>query len=245
MQQWNPRWILGFATCRSLESKSLLKATLPVFYYGNAAKRIWKLWVLFLRVLFPVRVHVLCSPIQVSALRFIGMHIGHTYKAHSSSPSSSSSSSLNMSSACVKFLSSAKKSSLLSSLSSFDPKPWIISFGKFISQYLSPLHLINSFFPARSSILSVLGDAITVGHLTISDSQGTHYYGNYQQDCIDLHIQVINDSFWFRILLWAIVFPVGLTPSYILSINIVLVTSAVIISVDNFKHSPHWPPLML
>ena len=113
---------------------------------------------LFLRVLFPVRVHVLCSPIQVSAPRFIGIEICHTYKAQPSSPSSSSSSSLNMSSAplaCVKFLSSAKKSSLLSSLSSLDPKSWIISFGKFISQYLSYLHLINSFQPDLQYYLSL------------------------------------------------------------------------------------------
>lgn len=54
---------------------------------------------------------------------------------------------------------------------------------------------------ARSSILSVLENAITVGHLTISDSQGSHYYGRYQKGCNDVHLTVINDNFWFRILL--------------------------------------------
>ncbi|KAF8803927.1 cyclopropane-fatty-acyl-phospholipid synthase [Phlegmacium glaucopus] len=79
---------------------------------------------------------------------------------------------------CLQF----SKSSSLLSLYPFTPKSWLISF-------------------ARSSILSVLEDAITIGHLTISDSQGTHYYGRYQKACNDVHIQVINDNFWFRILL--------------------------------------------
>lgn len=54
---------------------------------------------------------------------------------------------------------------------------------------------------ARSSILTVLTDAIVVGHLTISDSEGTYYYGNYQKGCNDVHIKIINDNFWLRILL--------------------------------------------
>ena len=55
--------------------------------------------------------------------------------------------------------------------------------------------------PARSSILSVLDDAITVGHLTISDSEGTQYYGKYHKGCNDVHLRVVNDNFWMRILL--------------------------------------------
>ena len=121
--------------------------------------------------------------------------------------------SLNMSSSaspCVQIPSSARNSSLLS-LSSINPKTWIISFGKFILLFsLSiPLYLSSS---ARSSLLSVLGDAIAVGHLTISDSEGTHYYGKYKKDCNDVHLQVINDNFWFRILLWAILSFVSHTP---------------------------------
>lgn len=54
---------------------------------------------------------------------------------------------------------------------------------------------------ARTSILTVLGDAITVGHLTISDSEGTHYYGKYQKGCNDVHLNIVNDNFWLRILL--------------------------------------------
>lgn len=54
---------------------------------------------------------------------------------------------------------------------------------------------------ARSSILSVLDDAITHGHLTISDSEGTRYYGKYQKGCNDVHLKVVNDNFWLRIML--------------------------------------------
>ncbi|CAA7259579.1 unnamed protein product [Cyclocybe aegerita] len=87
--------------------------------------------------------------------------------------------------ACLQFPSSSKRalqSSSLFSLSTISPKSWIVSF-------------------ARSSILSVLEDAISVGHLTISDSEGTHYYGKYQKGCNDVHLNIVNDNFWFRILL--------------------------------------------
>ncbi|KAF8898158.1 cyclopropane-fatty-acyl-phospholipid synthase [Gymnopilus junonius] len=86
---------------------------------------------------------------------------------------------------CVQFPSPSKtalKSSSLLSLSTFSPRLWAVSF-------------------ARSSILSVLENAITVGHLTISDSEGTLYYGNYRKGCNDVHLKITNDNFWFRILL--------------------------------------------
>jgi len=54
---------------------------------------------------------------------------------------------------------------------------------------------------ARNSIVAVLDDAINVGHLTISDSEGTYYYGNYQKGCNDVHIKITNGNFWLRILL--------------------------------------------
>jgi len=61
----------------------------------------------------------------------------------------------------------------------------------------------NLTFPtlARGSIVTVLDDAINVGHLTISDSEGTYYYGNYQKGCNDVHIKITNGNFWLRILL--------------------------------------------
>lgn len=69
----------------------------------------------------------------------------------------------------------------------------------FSSSILSPRAWATSF--ARSSILSVLDDAIVSGHLTISDAQGTHYYGKFQKGCNDVHLKVINENFWLRILL--------------------------------------------
>ncbi|KAJ7477247.1 cyclopropane-fatty-acyl-phospholipid synthase [Mycena galericulata] len=54
---------------------------------------------------------------------------------------------------------------------------------------------------ARTSILAVLGDAITVGHLTIADIDGTHYYGHYRKGCNDVHLKVVNDNFWLRLML--------------------------------------------
>ncbi|KIJ91371.1 hypothetical protein K443DRAFT_14454 [Laccaria amethystina LaAM-08-1] len=68
------------------------------------------------------------------------------------------------------------------SLHTLSPRSWAVSF-------------------ARTSILAVLDNAITIGHLTISDSEGTHYYGKYQKGCNDVHLNVINDTFWLRILL--------------------------------------------
>ncbi|KAJ7929079.1 cyclopropane-fatty-acyl-phospholipid synthase [Mycena leptocephala] len=71
-------------------------------------------------------------------------------------------------------------SSLLSL--SFRPHSWLCTF-------------------ARTSILSVLGDAITVGHLTINDASGVHYYGHYAKGCNDVHITVVNENFWLRLML--------------------------------------------
>ncbi|KAJ2918237.1 hypothetical protein MD484_g2159, partial [Candolleomyces efflorescens] len=83
---------------------------------------------------------------------------------------------------CVQFPSTSKALQSSSLLSAFSPRSWVTSF-------------------ARNSILSVLDDAITVGHLTISDSEGTHYYGKFQKGCNDVHMQVVSDDFWMRILL--------------------------------------------
>ncbi|RDB15514.1 Tuberculostearic acid methyltransferase UfaA1 [Hypsizygus marmoreus] len=84
---------------------------------------------------------------------------------------------------CVPFATPSKALQSSSfSLSHLSPRSWVISF-------------------ARNSILSVLNDAITVGHLTISDSEGTHYYGKYQKGCNDVHLKIANDNFWLRILL--------------------------------------------
>ncbi|KIJ91468.1 hypothetical protein K443DRAFT_482913 [Laccaria amethystina LaAM-08-1] len=89
-----------------------------------------------------------------------------------------------MSSSCINFPASPSvlKTASRFSLHTLSPRSWAVSF-------------------ARMSILAVLENAITVGHLTISDSEGTHYYGTYQKGCNDVHLNVINDTFWLRILM--------------------------------------------
>lgn len=86
------------------------------------------------------------------------------------------------------------------SVSSLSPRSWINGFGLW---FFLICHNITdlAYNAARSSILSVLDGAITIGHLTISDSEGTHYYGNYHKGCNDVHLRVVNDNFWFRMLL--------------------------------------------
>lgn len=59
---------------------------------------------------------------------------------------------------------------------------------------------------ARSSILSVLDNAIVIGQLSISDSEGIHHYGRYQKGCNKVHLSIVNDNFWFRILLYVVSF---------------------------------------
>ncbi|KXN84212.1 Cyclopropane-fatty-acyl-phospholipid synthase [Leucoagaricus sp. SymC.cos] len=85
---------------------------------------------------------------------------------------------------CVQLPTSSKalQPRSLFSLSKLSPKSWLVAL-------------------ARSSIVAVLNDTIVVGHLTISDSEGTHYYGNYQKGCNDVHFKIVNDNFWLRILL--------------------------------------------
>ncbi|KAK7061256.1 cyclopropane-fatty-acyl-phospholipid synthase [Favolaschia claudopus] len=93
------------------------------------------------------------------------------------------------SSSCVppQFAPSSKalqstSSSLLSL--SFRPVSWLCTF-------------------ARSSILSVLDDAITIGHLTIIDAEGSHYYGQRRKGYNDVQVKVVNENFWLRLLLYA------------------------------------------
>ncbi|KAF7354858.1 Cyclopropane-fatty-acyl-phospholipid synthase [Mycena sanguinolenta] len=54
---------------------------------------------------------------------------------------------------------------------------------------------------ARSSILTVLEDAISVGHLTIIDAEGPHYYGHFQKGCNDVQLKIVNENFWLRLML--------------------------------------------
>jgi cyclopropane-fatty-acyl-phospholipid synthase len=66
-----------------------------------------------------------------------------------------------------------------------------------------PLQKIKSWFAyyARSSILSALERLISVGHLTIVDEQGTFRYGKFHKTTPAIHLRVIRESFWVRVLL--------------------------------------------
>ncbi|KIY45166.1 putative cyclopropane fatty acid synthase [Fistulina hepatica ATCC 64428] len=64
---------------------------------------------------------------------------------------------------------------------------------------LSPRSWLVAF--ARTSILSVLNDAITSGCLTLSDASGTRQYGTYHSGCNAAHIRVKDDTFWLRMLI--------------------------------------------
>ncbi|ESK87957.1 cyclopropane-fatty-acyl-phospholipid synthase [Moniliophthora roreri MCA 2997] len=88
--------------------------------------------------------------------------------------------------ACVHFVPSAKSlqksTASLFALSLPSPRSWLAAF-------------------ARTSILSVLNEAITNGHLTISDSEGVHCYGHYKPGCNDVYLKVNDSNFWVRLML--------------------------------------------
>ena len=57
---------------------------------------------------------------------------------------------------------------------------------------------------ARSSLLSVLGHAIVVGSLTITEHGVTKHFGQdpSEEDVkVQVHLNVINEDFWGRVLL--------------------------------------------
>ncbi|EGO01472.1 hypothetical protein SERLA73DRAFT_131752 [Serpula lacrymans var. lacrymans S7.3] len=62
----------------------------------------------------------------------------------------------------------------------------------------SPKSLLSSY--ARASVLAVLDKAITRGHLTVQDSEGSHHFGIRAKGCNDVYIKVVNSDFWTRIL---------------------------------------------
>ncbi|TRM59535.1 CFS1-like protein [Schizophyllum amplum] len=67
-----------------------------------------------------------------------------------------------------------------------------------LSSLPSPRALLVSL--ARSSILSVLSEAIKIGHLTIADASGDTQYGTFEPGCNDVHLRVVDDTFWLRLL---------------------------------------------
>ncbi|KAF9268395.1 cyclopropane-fatty-acyl-phospholipid synthase [Marasmius fiardii PR-910] len=84
---------------------------------------------------------------------------------------------------------------------------------------------------ARNSILAVLNDAIAIGHLTISDSEGTNCYGHYKPGCNDVYLKVNNDNFWFRLMLSG---DLGFSEAYMLNdIEVSSLKGAMDIWLDN------------
>ncbi|THV00553.1 cyclopropane-fatty-acyl-phospholipid synthase [Dendrothele bispora CBS 962.96] len=77
--------------------------------------------------------------------------------------------------------SKALKTTSIFALSLPSPYAWLISF-------------------ARTSITSVLNEAIRTGTLTLSDSDGTCTYYGKERNVNDVHITVVNDTFWLRIM---------------------------------------------
>ncbi|KAK0191514.1 cyclopropane-fatty-acyl-phospholipid synthase [Armillaria mellea] len=63
----------------------------------------------------------------------------------------------------------------------------------------SPRSWIASF--ARQSILSALTGTISSGYLIVDDAEGSHTYGSNNKGCNVVHIKVVNDNFWLRLML--------------------------------------------
>ncbi|KAJ3754573.1 cyclopropane-fatty-acyl-phospholipid synthase [Lentinula raphanica] len=85
---------------------------------------------------------------------------------------------------CVRIAPSFSKSLQPASIFSLvlsNPRSWLANF-------------------ARSSILSVLNSAISVGQLTITDSEGTHTYGRHRKGGNAVHLKVVNEAFWLRLM---------------------------------------------
>jgi cyclopropane-fatty-acyl-phospholipid synthase len=65
--------------------------------------------------------------------------------------------------------------------------------------------LLYTFIPgnaARQSVLSVLQNGISNGHLTITDSDQTFYFGRRTKGCTDVSLNVVNKTFWTRVLMF-------------------------------------------
>ncbi|KAH7912467.1 Mycolic acid cyclopropane synthetase-domain-containing protein [Hygrophoropsis aurantiaca] len=62
----------------------------------------------------------------------------------------------------------------------------------------SPKTILSSY--ARTSVLAVLEKAVTRGYLTVTDSEGTYYFGTRSKGCNDVYMKIVNNDFWTRIL---------------------------------------------
>ncbi|KAG7446008.1 putative cyclopropane fatty acid synthase [Guyanagaster necrorhizus] len=75
----------------------------------------------------------------------------------------------------------------------------VISSTSVLMMATSPRSWIASF--ARQSILSALTSAISSGYLIVDDAEGSHTYGSNKKGCNLVHIKVISDNFWLRLML--------------------------------------------
>jgi hypothetical protein len=55
-------------------------------------------------------------------------------------------------------------------------------------------------------VLSVLENAISVGHLTITESDESWNFGQRTENSNDVHLNILNEDFWSRVLL-SVLFP--------------------------------------
>lgn len=83
------------------------------------------------------------------------------------------------------------------SLSLPSPKSVFVSYGMPSLPRSCPL----SSSTARASIIAILDRAISKGHLSIADSTGIYYFGSRTKGCNEVHLNVVSDDFWSRVLL--------------------------------------------
>jgi hypothetical protein len=72
-------------------------------------------------------------------------------------------------------------------------------------------------FVARHSVLSVLENAISVGHLTITESDESWNFGQWTEGSNDVHLNILNEDFWPRVLLsvsFPFIFSFSLIPAF-------------------------------
>ncbi|KAF8885275.1 S-adenosyl-L-methionine-dependent methyltransferase [Mucidula mucida] len=83
---------------------------------------------------------------------------------------------------CVSFPSGGALSPFRRAVSIPSPRSWLASL-------------------ARQSILAALPHAILHGYLILDDDEGSHAFGIKQKDVNFVHIKVVNDNFWLRLML--------------------------------------------
>lgn len=55
---------------------------------------------------------------------------------------------------------------------------------------------------ARSSVLSVLEEAVHVGYLKLTDKYGSYTFGQHTKGGNYVQLTVVNDAFWTRVIMY-------------------------------------------